>query len=404
MGVCVLFSLKPFVLLTSVVAIALIPSPTLAQRIRLDGGILNFTLENTPDIDNYRIFLADTHGNVDTRLPGEPADPRRTKTYEADAADIYGLACFNARTKEFTPASDNGNLAYGYKVGLRWNEGNRWYVEDWEVLCSVHPADAIAAILNGGQPQIRGEEDCEPDELQADPEQATREWIEIDATLSAYLESNQGRISTGFYAQQMYNLGAGSYQNRQAAGGWAGDFTRNTLLVAARDIESNPTFWADPPELPDNYDSSADWWCDLIDGIETTIVDPDNQSHRAKDCSFGRAGNHHVIRHLRPAWEQHFRRTLPRIAADTCLAPDKMTDALLASVEDIRAEHQLLLDEILVPSLENLGLFWTTRELAVINVPSVAREERENAMLRVLHEIASRGEITQDQLRVTAGF
>ena len=279
------------------------------------------------------------------------------------------------------------DVTQGY-VGIRVignpDESTEWW---YEISCSCGTEVASNEEQNNG------------DENQTD-------WSYILDVLSNYKNANLRNSAASAFAQQMWNLADGSYQNRAENGRWAGDFTRNTLLIAAKDIASNPSFWNAPPPVELRFNSFIDSFFDsqlgfafarfcnaseseLLDITSQTggaiVIDPYNNSQRAYDCGFARSGEHHVNRHLKPAFKQGIEQMILPIIDNRCLSENELIQELNLAIRQLRSEHSQLLEAVLVPGLKNLLLSLSLRWGSSDNwltggIPFRAEELRENIL------------------------
>jgi len=234
-------------------------------------------------------------------------------------------------------------------------------------------------------------------------ERANEEWAYIRDVIGRYYEENINNPAAAAFSEQMYNLAAGSFVNRTEVGGWAGEFTRNTLLIAARDIGTNRDFWDSPPPVPP---TTASWrnsqvgWifaraCNTIEDIDVGI-DPYNNSDRAYDCGFGRAGEHHLNRHLKPAFNQGIRSRLLGVIENECIEQQELGRELELAMRELKQEHSLLLDSVLVPAVSTLPITSLVGWPASWNVPRIAKDLRDDILGEVLDDYVREGKIPEE--------
>lgn len=274
----------------------------------------------------------------------------------------------------------------GVKLIGNEDEGTRW---NYTIFCS---ADCD---------QINIDEEIAKKEART--EAASAEWSYIKDVMENYYEENIDNPAAAAFSAQMYNLAVGSFSSRSEISGWAGDFTRNTLLIAAKDIASNRAFWDSPPPVPKtiaSWRNSQFGWifaraCNTIESVDVGI-DPYNNSDRAYDCGFGRAGEHHINRHLRPAFTQEIRSRLLEVLENDCIKREDLAQELVSTMRGIRAEHSALLDSVLVPGVSTLPITSVVGWPASWNVPRIAKDLREDILGEILEDYVNQGLITED--------
>ncbi len=269
-----------------------------------------------------------------------------------------------------------GTNFVGVKLIGNEDKGTRW---NYTISCSIE-CDQINA-------------DEEIAERERRTESANAEWSYIKDVIGKYYEENSNNPAAAAFSKQMYNLAIDSFANRAEINGWAGDFTRNTLLVAAKDIDENRAFWNSPPPLAEESHTVATKVCDGIASIDVGI-DPLNNSQRAYDCGFGRAGEHHVNRHLKPAFAQSIQSRLSEILENDCLNEMDGVQEMESTMEKIRQEHSKLLKLVLVPRLSTLPISWAARNIGAASIPSRANDLREESLNNVLEKYVREGRIS----------
>lgn len=219
------------------------------------------------------------------------------------------------------------------------------------------------------------------------------DWARILNITNQYYQNNSSNSAVSAFAYQMRTLANGSHNKRKEVGGWAGDFTRNTLLEAVNDIDANEVFWQNPPETGISFwESQFGYYCDNAPDID--ITDPNNNSLSEHDCGFARSGEHHFDRHLVPAFKKHVSSTLLPIVENNCLE-DKVSE-ILSALNELESEHSLLLNSVLVPGLDTIpGVSLALRYFAASGIPERAIDLRENTIQEVLKDFLSQGKISQ---------
>ena len=272
-----------------------------------------------------------------------------------------------------------GGAAFvGVKLIGNEDQGTRW---NYTISCSAECETQVAI-----SPQL--------DESR----NSTTEWDYILEELSNYYADNLNNPDAVAFSQQMHNLAQGAYLNRVEAGGWAGDFTRNTLLTAARDIANNRSFWDSPTRTsltgPTFRNSQFGWYanyqCNRRDLIGLAI-------RPRKTCAFSRAGDHHLERHLKPAFKQSIEESLSKIADNDCLEGQALINEFELAISNLQAEHSKLLDTVLIPGLEMLPILPLGQRFGEWNIPRVARDLREDALYDVIQNYVDQGRISREE-------
>ena len=272
-----------------------------------------------------------------------------------------------------------GGAAFvGVKLIGNEDEGTRW---NYTISCIAECETQVAT-----SPQL--------DESR----NSAAEWDYILEELSDYYADNSNNPDAVAFSQQMHNLAQGAYLNRIEAGGWAGDFTRNTLLTAARDIANNRNFWDSPTRLslvgPAFRNSQFGWYanyqCNRRDLIGLAI-------QPRKTCAFSRAGDHHLERHLKPAFKQSIEERLSKIADNDCLEGQALIDEFKPTISNLQAEHSKLLNTVLIPGLETLPILPLGRSFGEWNIPRVARDLREDALYEAIQDYVNQGRISREE-------
>lgn len=119
-----------------------------------------------------------------------------------------------------------------------------------------------------------------------------QEWNFILEVLGAYAQRNRtGEVAA--YAQQLHQLAVHCARGRAESGGWAGEFTRTLLLVAARDTADRGEHWDNPTDAR---------WRSLCDPVMGDL------------CGTMQAGWEHFEDHLAPGFYEYIRNELIRVA------------------------------------------------------------------------------------------
>lgn len=290
---------------------------------------------------------------------------------------------YNGEIKyDFGPTDGSGSQSFSLAdveqgfVGIRVignpDEDTEWW---YEINCSCPTEIASADSTNGSARENQSD------------------WENILNVTNAYYRENANNSAVSAFAYQMRTLAHGAHDNRQAVGGWAGDFTRNTLLEAVRDISSNRSFWTNPPRTDISFwESQFGYYCDNAPDIDRW--DPYNNSQSEHDCGFARSGKHHFDRHLSPAFEKHILSTLSQILENDCVE-DKVSE-ILNSLNRIESEHSLLLNSVLIPGLDSIpGISIALRHFASSGVPNMAIKLRRNTVQNELKNLLSMQKISQ---------
>lgn len=262
----------------------------------------------------------------------------------------------------------------GVKLIGNEDEGTRW---NYTISCSAECETQVAT-----SPRL--DESREP----------SAEWSYILREITDYYVDNLDNPDSVAFSQQMYNLAEGAYRNRVEAGGWAGEFTRNTLLTAAWDIANDRDFWNSPPRPspigPAFRNSQIGWW--VAGQCDNPAL---GRIALRKTCAFSRAGDHHIERHLKPAFRQSIREQLTIIANNDCLKGQELVDEFESAISKIEEEHSNLLNTVLVPGLETLPILG--KGAGSVNIPRVANDLREDALYEALQYYVDQGRISKQE-------
>ncbi len=227
----------------------------------------------------------------------------------------------------------------------------------------------------------------DPDQAGSDPTpEADLDWDFILSTFRNFYQSHSQNPATAAFAHQMLNIAERSYINRKEIGQWAGSLTRSILLQAAHDINTNSTFWINPPYRSGLFESGSQA-CSAVESIVSF------------DCGFVMASHHHIERHLQPAFNTWVATALQQ-GLQTC--PYDPAQATILTIRSIETEHQLFLSEAVVPGLDpvhELSSFW--RLLAQQQLPQIASYLRSTTIDQTITQLVTEGQLSEaDQVTI----
>ena len=213
---------------------------------------------------------------------------------------------------------------------------------------------------------------------------AAEQWTIILEALGGYYQRNRNNPEVAAYAHQIDQLAQHCHMQRQEAGGWAGEFTRTLLLIAARDTLARSAHWDNPPDA---------WWrwsCDwLLGGLCGTI----------------QAGGEHFSEHLAPGFYQYIKARLVRAgrSGDPAGAFERIRTDMIAIID----EHKKLIELAVAPAAQQVHEYGAPffRSLIALNIAGDATQLRRNTLDRIRLELAEEGIISRsDGLRLLAVF
>lgn len=213
---------------------------------------------------------------------------------------------------------------------------------------------------------------------------SAEQWSMILEVLGGYYRRNEGNAEVAAYAHQIYQLALHSHMQRQEVGGWAGEFTRTLLLIAARDTAARREHWDNPPDA---------WWrgaCSLVLG---------------NLCGTMQAGGEHFSEHLAPGFYTYIKARLVRAGrnGDPAGAFERIRVDMLAIID----EHKKLIDLAVMPAAQQVTQYGAPlmRSLIAFNIGGDATRLRRDTLDRIRLELASEGIISRsDGVRLLALF
>jgi hypothetical protein len=214
--------------------------------------------------------------------------------------------------------------------------------------------------------------------------ESAEQWTIILDALGGYYRRNEGNAEVAAYAHQIYQLALHSHMQRQEAGGWAGEFTRTLLLIAANDTAARGQHWDNPPH---------EWWrpaCALVLGSL---------------CGTVQAGNEHFSQHLAPGFYEYIKTRLVRVGRTG--DPSGAFERIRVDMRAIIAEHDKLIELAVRPAAQQVHEYGSPffRSLIAFNIAGDAVKLRRDTLDRIRLELAAEGIISRsDGLRLLAVF
>jgi hypothetical protein len=210
------------------------------------------------------------------------------------------------------------------------------------------------------------------------------EWSMILQVLGGYYQRNANNPEVAAYAHQIDQLAQHCHMQREEAGGWAGEFTRTLLLIAAQDTAARPQHWDNPPDA---------WWrpgCAFILG---------------NLCGTVQAGGEHFSEHLSPGFYTYIKNRLVRVgrSGDASGAFERIR----TDMRKIIAEHNKLIQLAVTPAAQQVHEYGSPflRSLIAFNIGGDAVTLRRNTLDRIRLELASEGIISRsDGVRLLYEF
>ena len=204
----------------------------------------------------------------------------------------------------------------------------------------------------------------------------SEQWTIILNVLNAYYERNKDNAEVAAYAHQIQQLAQQCHAQREEAGGWAGEFTRALLLIAARDTAARQEHWDNPPDA---------WWrssCELVLGSL---------------CGTMQAGGEHFSEHLAPGFYQYIKTRLVKVGRSG--SPDGAYERIRDDMIKIIEEHKKLIKLAVAPAAANVHEYGPSlvRSLIAFNIGGDATDLRKRTLDRIRLELAEEGLITRSQ-------
>ena len=210
------------------------------------------------------------------------------------------------------------------------------------------------------------------------------EWSDITNFLTEFYNTNRTNPKVAGFAEQMLIIAQKSSNQP-----WAGEFTKSSFINAVNDIKNHPNFWSSP-EYRSGWDEVSSRFCR---GFNVELVAP-------FDCGFTIAGNHHIDRHLVPAFNQYFDKTFRSL-----LDKSNPIDEIIISTRKAIQEHEIFLEQAIIAGLrENKTISWGLKKTALNTVDRKARKLRKKAIKNILGSLEKEGHITNEDIaKVTKG-
>lgn len=207
---------------------------------------------------------------------------------------------------------------------------------------------------------------------------ATQEWQFILDVMREYAERNRQSEVAG-YAQQLYQLAVHSHRGRKEAGGWAGEFTRTLLMIAARDTAERAEYWDNP---------SKAWWRSVCDPLFGDL------------CGTTQAGWEHFDDHLAPGFYEYMHKAL--FEAGRAGPRETAAARIFERRDELIEEHKALIERgvapaaLLVPQYGNMA---ARRSIAFV-ISGDATSLRHRTLDRIRLELTRAGLLgMQDSIR-----
>lgn len=201
------------------------------------------------------------------------------------------------------------------------------------------------------------------------------EWTMIRKVLGEYYERNKNS-KVRAYAHQIQQLARFSYLNREEIGGWAGEFTRTLLLIAAQDTAARGKHWDNPEDR---------WWqgaCSLALGDL---------------CETMNAGTEHFNEHLAPGFHEYMKRRM--VEAGRRGSRKKAFERVKAEMEKLIKEHDSLIEQAVKPAaaeVHEYGPSWF-RSLIALNIAGDAVALRKRTLDKIRLELVKMGIISPSE-------
>lgn len=201
------------------------------------------------------------------------------------------------------------------------------------------------------------------------------EWTMILKVLDAYYERNK-TSQVRAYAHQIQQLARFSHLHREEIGGWAGEFTRTLLLIAAKDTAARGKHWDNPEDR---------WWqgaCSLILGDL---------------CETMNAGGEHFNEHLAPGFYEYLKQ---RLVAAGRKGPRKGAfDRIKAEMEKLIKEHDNLIEQAVKPAAAEVHEYgWSQfRSFIAFNIAGDAIALRKRTLDKIRLELVKMGLISPSE-------
>ena len=237
-------------------------------------------------------------------------------------------------------------------------------------------------------------------------------WAYARSVFRTYSNNSRAKpLAAGFSQIMVENVDRG-YPGRQEAGGWAGEFVRDSFLVAAHDIASEPRFWQAPVTQEDletfGLASRETWYAELLGLVALLgLVEGQGLGEQViRDIAMQFAARHHFRRHLQPAFQSVIHKQLLAAAA-VPPAPLPMAghpvNQVARAIHRLNTEHETHLRKALQPAMTastqlSSLLRWLGRSAPFASAPDQARALRRQIMRATVDEIRRQGYATSDDV------
>ncbi|MCA2972010.1 MAG: hypothetical protein INH43_26130 [Acidobacteriaceae bacterium] len=251
-------------------------------------------------------------------------------------------------------------------------------------------------------------------------------WAYARSVFRTYSNNSRTNPPAAGFSQIMVENVERGYPGRQEAGGWAGEFVRDSFLVAAHDIASNPRFWQAPvtqEDLASAQDAASPlcaflksfglasretWYAELLGLLALLgLVEEQGLGEQViRDIAMQFAARHHFRRHLQPAFQYVIRKQLLAAAA-VPPAPLPMAghpvNQVARAIHRLNTEHETHLRKALQPAMTastqlSSLLRWLGRSAPFASAPDQARALRRQIMRATVDEIRRQGYATSDDV------
>lgn len=238
------------------------------------------------------------------------------------------------------------------------------------------------------------------------------QWAYARAVFRTYSNNSRSNpLAAGFSQIMVENVERG-YPGRQENGGWAGEFVRDSFLVAAHDIATNTRFWQAPVTQKDiesfGLTSRETWYAELMGVLLLfgLVEDQGLGEQLIRDIATQFAARHHFQRHLEPAFQYVIRKQL-LAAAEVPPAPLPMAghpvNHVARAIHRLNTEHETHLRKALQPAMTastqlSSLLRWLSSSAPLASAPDQARALRRQIMRQTVDEIRRQGYATPDDV------